>query len=190
VPPRTRPGIRTILTRTAPTVTLTRIQSGVGILTFETARLDAVGDLHLGCAYRLRSSLSSALHDIGTPTTAPPDSTRPVIIFEPVQQNRFTLDLTQSRDIDRLVIYAFSGGRTPPSWLVTLVATTFGQARIEMPLGQLPPQGVVVLMSLYNIAGEFVLRAEMDEIAGTTRDACAAYGFDDITWLDAWTPLV
>jgi hypothetical protein len=73
---------------------------------------------------------------------------------------------------------------------VTLIATTFGQARVEMPLERLPPQGVVVLMSLYNIAGEFVLRAEMEEIVGTARDACAAYGFERITWLDAWTPLV
>ena len=33
--PRTRPGVPTILTPQAPTVTLTRVQSGVGTLTFE-----------------------------------------------------------------------------------------------------------------------------------------------------------
>jgi hypothetical protein len=171
-------------------VTLTRIQSGVGVLTFETARSDAVGDLRMGCAYRLRSGFSSVLHNVGTPTTAPPGSTRPVIILEPGGHDRFTLDLTQSRDIDRLVIYAFSGGGPPPNAGVTLITTTFGQARIDMSLDRLPPQGVVVLLSLYNIAGEFVLRAELDWVAGTARDACAAYGFDQITWLDAWTPLI
>jgi len=167
-------------------VTLTRIQSGVGVLTIETARSDAVGDLRLGCAYQLRSGVSSVLHNVGEPTMAPPQSTRPVIIRG---HERFTLDLVQGRDLDRLVIYAFSGGGTPPDWAVTLIATTFGRARIEMPLDRLLPQRAVVLMSLYNVAGEFVLRAEMDEVGGTAREACAAYGFDQITWLDSWTPL-
>jgi hypothetical protein len=143
----------------------------------------------VGCAYRLRSGFSSVLHNFGTPTTAPPRSNRPIIVIEPGPQ-RFTLDLVQGRDVDRLIVYAFAGGGPPPDGGVTLIATTFGQARIDMPLDRLPPRGVVVLMSLYNIAGEFVLRAEMDEIAGTARDACAAHGYDQITWLDAWTPLI
>jgi hypothetical protein len=170
-------------------VTLNRIQSGVGVLTVETAYTAAVGDLRMGCAYRLRSGLSSVLHNVGTATSAPPGSDRPVIVLEPAHNNRFTLDLTQSRDVDRLVIYAFSGGGPPPNAGVTLVTTTFGRARIETTLDRLPPQGVVVLMSLYNVAGEFVLRAELDWIAGTPRDAGAGYGFDQITWLDPWTPL-
>jgi hypothetical protein len=171
VPARTRPGTRTILTRQAPTVTLTRIQSGVGVLTLEPVRSGAIADLRLGCAYRLRSGFSSVLYNVGTPTTAPPQATRPVILREPGRQETFTLDLTQSRDLDRLVVFAFSGAGTPPAWGVTLVATTFGQARIEIPLERLPPQRVVVLMSLYNIAGEFVLRAELDpaRLTGRTR---------------------
>ena len=169
-------------------MTLTRIQSGIGVLTVETAHSAAVGDLRTGCAYSLRSGSSSVLHNVGTPTSAPPGSNRPVIVLEPAH-NRFTLDLTQSRDVDRLIIYAFSGGGPPPTAGVTLITTTFGRARIETTLDRLPPTGVVVLMSLYNIAGEFVLRAELDLVAGTPRDAAAGYGFDQITWLDPWTPL-
>jgi hypothetical protein len=168
-------------------VTLTRIQSGVGVLTVETAH-SAAGDLRTGCAYSLRSGFSSVLHNVGTPTSAPPGSNRPVIVLGPAH-NSFTLDLTQSRDVDRLIIYAFSGGGPPPNAGVTLVTTTFGRARIETTIDRLPPAGVVVLMSLYNIAGEFVLRAELDWVAGTPRDAAASYGFDQIIWLDPWTPL-
>lgn len=189
VPPRTRPGTRTILARQTPTVTLTRIQSGIGVLTFEVARPDAVGDMHMGCAYRLRQGFSSALHNLSATAKAPPESTRPVIIGTPGQRESVTLDLRQSREVDRLIIYVFSGGSAPPHWSPTLVVTTFGQARIETSLDRPPWQRVVVLMSLYNVAGEFVLRAEMDEGAGTARDACTAYGFDQITWLDSWTPL-
>ena len=68
--------------------------------------------------------------------------------------------------------------------------STFGQARVELPLDRPPSARVAVLMSLYNIDGEFVVRAEMEEIAGSVREAVAAYGFDRIAWLDQRTPLV
>ena len=48
---------------------------------------------------------------------------------------------------------------------------------------------VVVLTTLYNVAGEFVLRAEMQPILGDVREACRAYGYDRITWLDSRNPV-
>ncbi|MEO6702936.1 MAG: hypothetical protein ABI140_08135, partial [Jatrophihabitantaceae bacterium] len=76
------------------------------------------------------------------------------------------------------------------NWGGTLVLTTFGQVRVELPLDRPPSPRVGVLMSLYNVAGEFVVRAEMEEFPGSIRDAVSAYGFEQITWLDPRTPLV
>jgi hypothetical protein len=99
------------------------------------------------------------------------------------------VDLRQSRDLDRLALYAYSASRAPLHWGGTLVVETFGKARIELPLESLQGGDVAVLMSLYNVRGEFVLRAEMQTLSGDVREACRAYGYDRITWLDSRTPV-
>ena len=50
-------------------------------------------------------------------------------------------------------------------------------------------QGVLVALSVTQVGGELVLRAEDELVHGTFRDACQAYGFTTITWVDPWTPL-
>ncbi len=70
-----------------------------------------------------------------------------------------------------------------------MIVTTLAGAKIELPLEQLPTGEIAVLMSVYNVRGEFVLRAEMQPIVGSIRDACRAYGYDRITWLDDRTPV-
>jgi uncharacterized protein involved in tellurium resistance len=187
---RTRRGSPSILTPKAPALTLTRIQSGVGALTIEAACSPAVGDLRLGCAYQLASGLSSVVQLVDGVGTAPAGSSRPVIIASHGHYDRLTIDLVQSRDIERLVVYAFSASSGILNWGGTLVVTTFGQDRVELPLDRPPSAKLGVLLSLYNVRGEFVLRAEMEEVAGSVRDAVNAYGFDSITWLDQRTPLV
>lgn len=189
-PPRVKAGSATVLTAKAPTVTLTRVQSGVGSLVIEAACSPAVGDLRLGAAYELGSGPTSVVQRESGVTTAPPASRRPVIIGQRSQFERLTIDLVQVRDLERLVIYAYSASGGPLNWGGTLVLTTFGQARVEMPLDRPPSAGVVVLMSLYVVDGEVVIRAENEEVAGTVRDAVLAYGYDKITWLDTRTPLV
>jgi hypothetical protein len=66
---------------------------------------------------------------------------------------------------------------------------TYGGARIEVPLQREPGPGVLVPLSLYNIDGEFVLRAERSPIGGSLREATAAFGFTGISWLDDETAL-
>jgi uncharacterized protein involved in tellurium resistance len=171
-------------------VTLSRLQSGVGVLRIEAACSPAVGDLRLGCAYQLRSGLSSVVQYASGVSTAPPNSNRPVVIGQHSQFETLTVDLVQLPEIERLVVYGFSDSGAALNWGGTLVLTTFGQVRVELPLDRPPSPHVGVLMSLYNIAGEFVVRAEMEEIPGSIRDAVSAYGFDRITWLDPRTPLV
>jgi uncharacterized protein involved in tellurium resistance len=179
-----RAGGRTILTINDPTVTLTRVQSGVGSLRFEAACSDEVGDLRLGCAYRLRSGRASTVQLTGGARLAPPKSRRPIIVASHDRYEQLAVDLRQCRELERLIVYAFSESRADLRWGGTLITTTFGGARIELPLESLQGGDVAVLMSLYNVHGEFVLRAEMQALYGGVREACRAYGYERITWLD------
>jgi uncharacterized protein involved in tellurium resistance len=182
-------GGHAILNRRSPTVTLTRTQSGIGTLTIEAACSAEVGDLRLGCAYQLRTGESSTVQATGGNRLAPPRSRRPVLVGGHERYERISLDLRQSRDIERLAVYAFSESRAQVAWGGTLIVTTFGGARIETPLEQLVPGAVAVLLSLYNVGGEFVLRAELETVTGSIREAARAYGYDRIAWLDDRTPV-
>jgi hypothetical protein len=185
---RTRDGLPTILTPKEPVVTLTRVQSGVGALTIQAVISDSVGDLTLGCTYNLVSGQSSVIHHGSGLRVAPAGSRRPVIIATS-GFGELTVDLAQNRELERLVVIAYSESGAALSWDGTLVVRTYGGARVEVPLRRSPGPGVLVPLSLYNIDGEFVLRAEQALISGSIREATAAFGFEDISWLDDHTAL-
>lgn len=184
-----RGGERVYLSADRPTVTLNRLQSGIGTLTFEAACSPEVGDLRLGAAYELENRFSSTVQRTQGERFAPPHSRRPVIVGDRDQFERISVDLRQSRDLRRLAVYAFSGNRTPLGWGGTLVVDVLGGARVEVPLDVLSGGRVAVLMSLYNVHGEFVLRAEMQALDGDVREAARAYGYDTISWVDDRTPV-
>lgn len=188
--PRTTPGVPTTLNPRRPTVTLTRVQSGVGTLTFEAIVTAAAGDLRLGCAYQLRSGLASTVaHHTGRRYAPPGQTRRPVIVASRQDYERIAVDLRQVTDLERFVVYAFSGNGQPLQWGGTLIVTTFGGDRIEMPIELAPAPAVAVLASVYNIRGELIVRAEMDLVGSTVREACRGYGFDRISWVDDTTPI-
>lgn len=188
-PVRVRAGERLILTPADPTVTLTRLQSAIGTLTIEAAVSDEVGDLRLGCAYELASDLELTMQMTQGERFAPPHSKRPILLGGRERFERVLIDLRQCRDLSRLVVYAFSEARQPIKWGGTLVVTTFGGARVELPLESLREGSIGVLLSIYQVRGEFVLRAEMQTLYGDVREASRAYGYDRITWLDDRTPV-
>jgi uncharacterized protein involved in tellurium resistance len=178
-----------MLTMRQPSVTLTRVQSGVGALTVQAVIADSVGDLRLGCAYQLVSGQSSVIQQASGLRLAPAGSRRPVIIASRERLGPITVDLAQSREVERLIVYAYSESGAVLSWDGTLVVQTYGGARVEVPLRRAPEAGVLVPLSLYNIDGELVLRAEQSFIGGSIREATAAFGFERISWLDDHTPL-
>lgn len=186
---RIRPGERVILTPGEPTVTLTRLQSAIGTLTVEAACSAEVGDLRLGCAYELADGMSGTMQMTQGNRLAPPHSRRPILVGGREPYENVGVDLRQSRTLRRLIVYAFSEARRPLTWGGTLITTTHGGARVELPLESLQNGDVAVLLSLYNVHGEFVLRAEMETLDGDVREACRAYGYDRITWLDGRTPV-
>lgn len=170
-------------------MTLTRLQSGIGTLTIEAAASDAVGDLRLGCAYELASGLQMTMQMTQGSRLAPPHAKRPILLGSRDRFEKIALDLRQCRELRRLVVYAFSESRQPLQWGGTLVVTTFGGGRVEVPLESLQGGSVAVLLSIYQVRGEFVLRAEMQTLYGDVREASRAYGYDEITWLDDRTPV-
>jgi uncharacterized protein involved in tellurium resistance len=166
------------------------VQSGVGALTFDAVVGADLGELRLGCAYQLASGRTSTVqHHAGRRFAPPGETRRPIILAARSQFERLALDLRQVTDLERLVVYGFSGNGKQLRWGGTLVATTFGGDRIEMPIDLPPSDAVVVLASVYNVGGQLVLRAEMDLIGRTVKEACRGYGFDRISWLDDQTPI-
>ena len=182
-------GQQQLLTVTTPTVTLTRVQSGIGHLEVEAVCAPEVGDLRLGAAYQFATGETSTVQYAGGNRFAPPSARRPLIVAGRDEYEHLRIDLRQVRRLERLAIYAFSESRTPLAWGGTLVATTFGGARIELPLEGLYQGTVAVLMSIYDLDGELVIRAEMETITGDVREAARAYGYDRITWRDDRHPV-
>jgi hypothetical protein len=188
-----------LLSARQPTVTLTRVQSGVGRLTVRAATAVGDGDLRLGCAYRLRSGSSSLVQAVTQVTVAPPGSRRPVIRATRERFEELHVDLRQVGELDRMVVYLFSqydALRTSPPgvsarvpWAGVLSTETFAGTRVDVPLRRDPAPGVLVALSIYNVDGELVLRAENQLLPGSVRDAVQAFGFDTITWIDPTTPL-
>ena len=190
VPDRVEAHRPTALSPSRPTVALTRLQSGVGTLTLRAACSDAVGDLRLAAAYQLTSGTSSLLsHARGAPV-APPHSRRPVVTGTRGASETLRVDLRQVTELERLVVLAFSAGGAALDWAGALVVETFGGGRVDVALDRPRAAGVLVPLSVYNVAGELVLRAEQEFLpVATLRDAALAYGFDRITWVDPWTAL-
>ncbi|HEX5401925.1 MAG TPA: hypothetical protein VFX16_06445 [Pseudonocardiaceae bacterium] len=186
-PPRIARGERTVLTPTAPMVRLTRLQSGIGLLTFDAVWSAGTADLRLGCAYTLVGGYSSVAQQDGA-HTGPMSSRNPVILVRQQRFGRLTVDLRQSRRLVRMVVYSRTERRHAVPRDGNLSIRTIGDARIELPVGGAAPGSVVVLASVYTVDGELVIRSELRSFTGSVRDACRAYGFDGITWLDANTP--
>jgi hypothetical protein len=182
-------GQAVVLTPTAPTVTLTRVQSGVGALVIEAACSPAIGDLRLGCAYQLTSGATSVVQHATGLRTAPHQGLRPLLLAQRGQFEKVTVDLVQVRDLERLAVYAFSESGGQVAWGGTLVVETLGGSRVEVPLVMSPSAGVLMILTAYQVDGELVLRAETQELAPAIQQACLGFGYDRITWLDPRTPV-
>jgi hypothetical protein len=186
--PRIPENGRAVLTPSAPTVALTRLASGIGTLTVEAAISSEVGEISLGCAYDLTDGTTSFL-DIGAGArTAPADARIPLLVGSRRRFARIGIDLRQVRSVKRILLVLHSVQRTAVTWGGTLVLTTHSGDRVEVPLDPASPGVAVAAVSLYQVRGELVLRAELDT-APTVREACADFGYDAITWLDDRSPL-
>jgi hypothetical protein len=174
--PGVRGGERRVLTRSAPVVSLDRVQSGVGPLKVGVATSTPTT---MAVAYELDG------HEglLGGPTAGhAPNHHRPVLSLVGAE---LSIDLGHVLGLSRFVVIlraeSFDG---------TLVATTLGGARIEVPLEHDGAPGEhLVALSGYVARGALVLRAELDRQPDGLRGATAAFGYDEITWRDKDTPV-
>lgn len=186
---RLPPGGRVSLTDDRPTLTLDRLQSGIGVLTVRAAVSEHIGDLRLAAAYRLTTGESSVLDEARGLAVAPPGTSRYVVVAARDGGDVLRLDLRQVRRLERLVVLAFSPSGATLRWGGALLVETADGGRVDVALDREPAAGVLVALSVTQVGGELVLRAEDELVHGTFRDACVAYGFTSVTWVDPWTPL-
>lgn len=189
VPDRVTADRAAVLTSTRPTLALTRVQSGVGALVVHAAVPASAADMRLAYAYRLRTGETSVLDASAGRTVAPVGSRRPVAVATSDSKQTLRVDLRQVRELDRLVVLAYSAASGRLTWAGALRVTTTGGARVDVPLQRADGAGVLVALSVLNVDGQLVLRAENALVPGALQDACTTYGFTDIPWVDAHTPL-
>jgi len=131
-------GQQQLLTVTTPTVTLTRVQSGVGHFEVEAVCSREVGDLRLGAAYQLTTGETSTVQYAGGERFAPASARRPVLLAGRDQYEHLSIDLRQVRRLERLAVYAFSESRTPLAWGGTLVASRHSSESGSMSTATVP----------------------------------------------------
>ena len=180
--------MRLILSPRTPSVTLNRVQSAVGTLNFEAAVPATETSVRLGCLFELRSGMSSTVSRAAGNREGPRHSARPVVLGHREQFEEISVDLRQSRELTRLLLYLHTADHQPRVFPGTFTARTYGGAAVEIPLELPSAAPALAVMSLYNVDGQFVLRAEMEPINGAVRDIAKAYGYERITWIDADTP--
>ncbi|ROS23016.1 hypothetical protein [Cellulomonas sp. PhB150] len=179
-------GRPTLLSRDRPTIALTRVQSGVGALRVTSAVSQAVGDFRLAAFAHLTTGETVLLDHNRGMTVVPAGTRRPVV--QAVDRG-FLVDLRQTPRLARLVVLGFSPTAAHLAWSGALRVETIGGARVDVPLERDPGPGSLVALSVVNVDGRLVLRAERELVPGALREAALAFGFDELTWVDAWTPL-
>ena len=144
------------------------------------------GGVEVACAITLADGVTG----LADPRTrgAPPGERYPHVLVGRQQFARVSLDLRTVREVGRLLIVAVSSTRAPIPWGGTLLLATHSGDRIEIPLDPVGTAPVAAVASLHQVEGELVVRAEL-RAAATVREACEAFGYEALTWLDAWTPL-
>lgn len=179
---------REILAPTRPTLALTRVQSGVGRLAVELFAPPAPA-VALACILTDADGESTVVDPTHPRSPPPPTTTDPLITFSGNGFGSFGINLRRSRELSRLIVVATAVVEPQIDWTGTLSLTTFGGGRIDIPLDATPASTTTIVASIYNVDGEYVLRAEGQPMNGSLREAARSFGFDTISWLDPRTPI-
>jgi uncharacterized protein involved in tellurium resistance len=187
-PPRVDSTGTARLTPRSPTVTLDRLQSGVGALKLSLVKAPGAGDLSLGCAYQFTDGGQGVVQRLGGALSAPVAAPSPLLRLDagPAAET-LLVDLRRVRSLRRLLLYGYSPAGSVVSWDGAVIVETYGGARVEAPVDAAPSAGTMALLTVYVVDGEAVLRAEMEPFPGPAEQATRGYGYD-LLWLDGRVP--
>jgi uncharacterized protein involved in tellurium resistance len=186
---RVSPSGPTRLTAAEPTVTLTRLQSGAGALEIALTRSSSAGDLAMGAVIETTERTEAVVQAYGDTKSAPADARLPLARLKGRDDGEtLTFDLRQVRVLRRALVYGYSPSVSMLAWRGVLVLTLYSGARIDVPFDLAPFSGTLALLTIYNVAGELVIRAELDEYHGPPEMVAQAYDHR-LPWLDGRRPL-
>lgn len=186
--PRVEPRTTAVLQGRLRTVTLTRVQSGVGQLRVSLARSASAGDLAMGLVCETFGGATHVVQRLGG-AAATPETPLPLVhVLREGDTDTVAVDLRQVGRLKRALLYGFSPSVSVLRWDGVVVTTLHDGSRIEAPFDLAPLSGTVALLTLYNVHGELVLRAELEPFAGPPEVAAQAYGYHS-GWLDGRMPV-
>ncbi|NNG38344.1 hypothetical protein HJ588_03520 [Flexivirga sp. ID2601S] len=182
--PTIRADERRLMSEHEPVVELTRLQSAAGALEARVAVANP-SEVVLGTVFETSDGRESLV----LPGLAQqgPDPRSP--IFRATSSG-VAVNLRHIRQINRFLIFAVPTRPTKQMPGGTVAVTTYGHARLELPLVAGPSLGAQALLTAYVVEGRLVLRAEHDPYSGTLQQVTAAYGYRELSWRDPYTPLV
>lgn len=173
---RAIPGAIVRLGADLPTVTLTRLQSGVGGLTVGLVGVGAERAA-LGCVYEIESkpNVRTLRIDAETDPVPKPDQS----LWGQFKDNqRIVVDLRQTTQLRRALFYVSTHGEgTGPMVACALVFRAQGADLVECPMDLSGENRTVAIATIYNAFGELVIRSEVEAIDGPVRTAAEAHGF-------------
>lgn len=190
--PRVRPGETLVLDRSRPTVTLTRLQSGVGALRVSLLRGPSSGDAELGMVCQTTDGATSVVQRLSDPpgsSLATPGSALPLVRLGTHEGvDTLSVHLRQVRLLRRALLYGYSPSDAVLPWQAVVVARLQDDTCLEVRVDLPPLRGTLALLTAYTVEGELVLRAELEPSAGPPEMAAQAYGFAHV-WLDGRLPV-
>ncbi len=172
------------LTRDDPTVTLTRLQSGLGALAISWRPSPSAGDAAVGMVLETDDGVLHVVQALGEALRTPE---RPLPLVRREGDGRLLVDLRQVRSLRRFLVYGYSPSVSVLEWDGLLTATTRGGSRVEVPVDLGPMSGTVAMLTGYLVRGELVLRAEDELVPGPPEETARRYGYA-YPWLDGRLP--
>lgn len=172
------------LSRKEPTVTLTRLQSGLGALAVSWRPGASAGDAAVGMVLETDDGVLHVVQALGDALRTPE---RPLPLVRRDPDGTLLLDLRQVRRLRRFLVYGYSPSVTVVGWDGLLTVTTRDGSRVEVPVDLEPMSGTVAMLTGYQVHGELVLRAEDELVAGPPEQTARRYGYT-YPWLDGTRP--
>lgn len=182
--PRVSAGTPVVLAADTPTVTLTRLQAGLGQLHLSLTTGTHAGDFAMGMICESADGVVHVLQRLGEAHSTPE---RPVPMARLEADDALVFDQRQVANLRRALLYGYSPSVAVLDWEGLVVLAAQDGSRVEVPVDLAPFSGVVAMVTLYNVFGELVIRSEHQGFSGPPEQAAEAYGYR-YGWLDGRLP--